>query len=122
MAAIKGPAVFLVGFCATYRHFADLGLCRCADSRLGSTRHGYRPSRDLEHTDDPITSICADKSTFLPDRQLDEDVNALLRLKGGGKGVLAISQVATGEENGLTLRVYASDGAIKMEPGESELS
>ena len=64
-------------------------------------------------TDDPITSICADKSTFLPDRKLDEDVNALLRLKGGGKGVLAISQVATGEENGLTLRVYASDGAIK---------
>jgi hypothetical protein len=54
--------------------------------------------------------------------RLDEDVNALLRLKGGGKGMLAISQVGTGEENGLTLRVYASDGAIKMEPGESELS
>jgi predicted dehydrogenase len=57
--------------------------------------------------------VCADKSTFLPDRKLDEDVNALLRLKGGGKGVLTISQVATGEENGLTLRVYASEGAIK---------
>ena len=96
-------------------------ICPCTDSRLGSTRHGYRPCRDLEQTDDPITSICADKSTFLPDRRLDEDVNALLRLKGGGKGMLAISQVAS-EENGLTLRVYASDGAIKMEPGESELS
>ena len=64
-------------------------------------------------TGDPIASVCADKSTFLPDRKLDEDVNALLRLKGGGKGVLTISQVATGEENGLTLRVYASEGAIK---------
>ena len=32
--------------------------------------------------------------------------------KGGGKGVLTISQVATGEENGLTLRVYGSKGAI----------
>jgi predicted dehydrogenase len=64
-------------------------------------------------TGDPIDSLCADKSTFLPDRTLDEDVNALLRLKGGGKGVLCISQVATGEENGLTLRVYASKGAIK---------
>ena len=64
-------------------------------------------------TGDPITALCADKSTFLPDRQLDEDVNALLRFKGGGKGVLSISQVATGEENGLTLRVYASEGAIK---------
>ena len=36
-------------------------------------------------TGDPITELCADKSTFLPDRVLDEDVNALLRFKGGGK-------------------------------------
>ncbi|MBV9532000.1 MAG: Gfo/Idh/MocA family oxidoreductase [Bradyrhizobium sp.] len=64
-------------------------------------------------TGDTIASVCADKNTFLPDRQLDEDVNALLRLKDGGGGLLAISQVATGEENGLTLRVYASQGAIK---------
>ncbi len=63
-------------------------------------------------TGDPISELCADKSTFLPGRQLDEDVNVLLRFKGGGKGVLAISQVATGEENGLKLRVYASEGAV----------
>lgn len=64
-------------------------------------------------TGDPIVELCADKSTFLPDRKLDEDVNALLRFRGGGKGVLTISQVATGEENGLTLRVYGSEGAIR---------
>jgi predicted dehydrogenase len=63
-------------------------------------------------TGDPIAALCADKSTFLPDRQLDEDVNALLRFRGGGKGILTISQVATGEENGLRLRVYGSEGAI----------
>lgn len=63
-------------------------------------------------TGDPLVALCADKSTFLPDRRLDEDVNALLRFRGGGKGVLTISQVATGEENGLRLRVYASEGAI----------
>lgn len=63
-------------------------------------------------TGDPVTQLCADKSTFLPDRVLDEDVNMLLRFKQGGKGVLAISQVATGEENGLTLRIYGSKGAI----------
>jgi len=63
-------------------------------------------------TGDPVNSVSADLSTFLPDRQLDEDVNALLRLRGGGKGVLTVSQVATGEENGLRLRVYASKGAI----------
>ncbi len=63
-------------------------------------------------TGDPVVEICADKSIFLPNRTLDEDVNALLRFEGGGKGVLTISQVATGEENGLRLRVYASEGAI----------
>jgi predicted dehydrogenase len=63
-------------------------------------------------TGDPITELCADKSTFLPNRTLDEDVNVLLRFRGGGKGVLTISQVATGEENGLKLRVYASQGAV----------
>jgi len=63
-------------------------------------------------TGDPVSSVSADLSTFLPGRALDEDVNALLRFKGGGKGVLTVSQVATGEENGLRLRVYASKGAI----------
>jgi predicted dehydrogenase len=63
-------------------------------------------------TGDQISSVSADLSTFLPDRTLDEDVNALLRLQSGGKGVLTVSQVATGEENGLRLRVYASKGAI----------
>jgi predicted dehydrogenase len=61
---------------------------------------------------DRVTQICADKSTFLPDRELDEDVNVLLHLNGGGKGVLTISQIATGEENNLWIRIYASKGAI----------
>ena len=66
-------------------------------------------------TGDMVTAVCADKSIFLPDRTLDEDINALLRLRGGGKGVLTVSQVATGEENGLRLRVYGSRGAVLWE-------
>ena len=75
-------------------------------------------------TGDPITELCADKSTFLPDRTLDEDANVLLRFRGGGKGVMTISQVATGEENALKLRVYASEGAIlwaQEEPNSLEV-
>jgi predicted dehydrogenase len=63
-------------------------------------------------TGDLVKGVSADLSTFLPDRKLDEDVNALLRFQSGGKGVLTVSQVATGEENGLRLRVYASKGAV----------
>jgi len=87
-----------------------------AQSGLGGTLGdvGTHCVNLLEYvTGDPIRELCADKSTFLPGRKLDEDVNLLLRLEGGGKGVLSISQVATGEENGLTLRVYASQGAVK---------
>jgi len=66
-------------------------------------------------TGDPIAQLCADKSTFLPDRKLDEDVNILLRFRGGGKGIITVSQIATGEENNLALSAYASEGAIKWE-------
>jgi len=59
-----------------------------------------------------VVELCCDKSTFLPGRKLDEDASILLRLEGGGKGVLRCSQIAAGEENHLWLRVYASEGAI----------
>lgn len=63
-------------------------------------------------TGDRVTSLCADKSTFLPDRKLDEDVNVLIRLESGGKGMIGLSQVATGEENALRFKIYASKGAV----------
>lgn len=63
-------------------------------------------------TGDQIEAVCADVSIFVPGRQLDDDANLLLRLKGGGKGVLTISQVATGHENDLRLRVYGTQGAV----------
>lgn len=60
-----------------------------------------------------VAAVCADKSTFLPGRVLDEDVNLLLRLRGGGKGLMTVSQIATGEENALSCRIYAEKGAVK---------
>jgi predicted dehydrogenase len=60
-----------------------------------------------------VASICADKNTFMPGRVLDEDVNILLRLRNGGKGHMTVSQIATGEENALTLRIYTEKGAVK---------
>ncbi len=66
-------------------------------------------------TGDTVTELCADKTAFVPGRRLDDDANVLLRFAGGGKGLLTCSQVATGEENGLRLRVYASEGGISWE-------
>ena len=66
-----------------------------------------------------ITELCADLTTFVPGRRLDDDGNVLLRFDNGGKGVLSASQIAVGVENGLTLRVYGEEGGIEwaqMEP------
>ncbi|MGD2174176.1 MAG: Gfo/Idh/MocA family oxidoreductase [Candidatus Brocadiaceae bacterium] len=63
-------------------------------------------------TGEKVVALCCDKSTFLPDRELDEDANMLIRLEGGGKGILSCSQIATGEENHLWVRIYASEGAV----------
>jgi predicted dehydrogenase len=64
-------------------------------------------------TGEQVTSLCADPSTFLPGRVLEEDINILLRLRGGGRGTMVVSQIAIGEENALSLRVYAERGSIK---------
>ena len=66
-----------------------------------------------------IESLCADLTTFVPGRRLDDDGNVLLRFEGGAKGVLSASQIAVGVENGLTLRIYGEIGGLEwsqMEP------
>jgi len=60
-----------------------------------------------------IESLCADLSSFVPGRRLDDDANLLLRLQGGAKGTLVCSQVACGEENNLSLRLYGSNGGLE---------
>ncbi len=66
-----------------------------------------------------ITSLCADLTTFVEGRALEDDANMLLRLENGGKGLLTCSQIAAGEENNLTIRVYGSKAGLEwhqMEP------
>jgi predicted dehydrogenase len=60
-----------------------------------------------------ILALCADLSHFVADRRLDDDANILLRLEGGGKGVMSCSQIACGEENELSIRVYGSLAALE---------
>jgi len=59
-----------------------------------------------------VTSLNAALRTVVPERKLDDDCNALLRLGAGASGTLMASQVAAGEANGLRLRVYGENGSI----------
>jgi predicted dehydrogenase len=59
-----------------------------------------------------IDSLCAEFTTFIPGRKLEDDANLLLRYKGGAKGVLHCSQISCGEENNLNIRVYGTLGSL----------
>lgn len=60
-----------------------------------------------------VEQALADIGTLYPDNELDVDGSVLLRLAGGVKGVLCASQIATAEENNLTLAVYGRSGGLK---------
>lgn len=59
-----------------------------------------------------IESLCAEFTTFVPGRKLEDDANILIRYKGGAKGVLHCSQISCGEENNLNIRVYGTRGSV----------
>ena len=65
-----------------------------------------------------ITALCADLTSFVAGRRLDDDANILLRLSGGAKGTLVCSQVACGEENALSIRLYGSKGGLEWRQQE----
>jgi len=62
-----------------------------------------------------VVRLLADIDTLDPANPLDVDGSALLRLENGARGVLAASQIATGEENNLQIAVYGRDGGLKWQ-------
>ena len=58
-------------------------------------------------------AILADLKHFVEGRNVDDNAHILLRFSGGAKGMLWVSQVAPGNENGLRLRIYGSKAGIE---------
>ena len=59
-----------------------------------------------------IGEIFAELSSLVPGRVMEDDATMLVRFVGGARGVYTASQVSTGEENGLVLRVYGEDTGL----------
>ncbi|MGR3500744.1 Gfo/Idh/MocA family protein [Pseudaestuariivita sp.] len=59
-----------------------------------------------------LEGLSADLASFVPGRALDDTAHVLMRYQGGARGTLWVSQVATGAENGLQLRVYGAKGGL----------
>src|SRR5713101_4109878 len=57
--------------------------------------------------------LAAELHTFVPGRRLDDNVQIMLRFAEGARGLLWASQVATGNQNNLRLRVYGEKAGIE---------
>ncbi|WP_371171154.1 Gfo/Idh/MocA family protein [Aliiroseovarius sp. 2305UL8-7] len=57
--------------------------------------------------------VAADLTSFVPDRPVDDNASVLLRFDSGAKGILWASQVAPGNENALSIRVYGDKGGLE---------
>jgi predicted dehydrogenase len=73
--------------------------------------HAYNLARFVTGLE--TEALSADLTAFVPGRKVDDNVNILLRFKGGARGMLWASQVAVGCENGLQLRVYGDKGGLE---------
>jgi len=65
-----------------------------------------------------ITALCAELTTFVDGRTLDDDGSVLLRFDNGARGVLMASQISIGEENRLSIRVYGDKAGLEWHQEE----
>jgi len=73
--------------------------------------HAFQLARFI--TQQKLSAVSADLTSFVDGRLVDDNVHALLRFDGGAKGMLWSSQVAPGCENGLRIRIYGEKAGIE---------
>ena len=65
-----------------------------------------------------VTELSAELNRVVDGRVLDDDATALLRFDNGAHGVLVASQICTGDENDLRLRVYGDAASLEWRQEE----
>ncbi|GGO25410.1 Gfo/Idh/MocA family protein [Deinococcus humi] len=65
-----------------------------------------------------VEAVAAELTAFVPGRRLDDDASMLLRLSGGARGVLMVSQIEIGRENDLRLSVFGTRGSVSWRQEE----
>ena len=59
-----------------------------------------------------VAKLCADLNIHIEGRRLDDDAQILLKFENGATGMLAATQIATGAENNLRIRVYGEKAGL----------
>jgi predicted dehydrogenase len=67
-----------------------------------------------------VEAVSADLTTFVRGRRLDDNAHVLMRFVGGARGLLTASQVAVGNLNNLSLKVYGSRAGLEWSGEEPE--
>jgi predicted dehydrogenase len=65
-----------------------------------------------------VTQLCAALNVVVEGRALDDDGGVLLQFNNGATGVLTASQIAAGEENNLSIKVYGELGGLEWHQQE----
>lgn len=66
-----------------------------------------------------VTELCAQLNTVVEGRKLDDDGAVLLQFNNGATGVLVATQVLSGEENDLTIKVYGEKGGLEWKHSDA---
>jgi len=62
-----------------------------------------------------VTKLCADINIVVEGRKLDDDGAALLKFDNDASGVLIATQIATGAENNIKIRVFGEKGGLEWQ-------
>jgi predicted dehydrogenase len=65
-----------------------------------------------------VESLCAELTSFVEGRRLDDNAQIMLRFDNGARGMLWASQVAPGNENNFQLRIYGEKGGLSWRQEE----
>ena len=68
-----------------------------------------------------VEEVSAELTTFVPGRRLDDNANVMMRFSGGARGVLTASQVAVGNLNNLSLKIFGARGGLEWSGETPEL-
>jgi len=59
-----------------------------------------------------VAELCAELTSFVDGRRLDDNAQIMLRFRGGARGSIWASQIAPGNENNLQLRIVGDKASL----------
>jgi predicted dehydrogenase len=65
-----------------------------------------------------VTEVCAALNIVVEGRMLDDDGGVFLKFDNGATGVLTATQIAAGEENNLSIKIYGEEGGLEWHQQE----